>query len=77
MLISLLEVRQEGEGVIKGRTWRTLRVPDQRHGGKVIHDVKDVLGRSQGLYPERFGSHWWPSSSLIVSSGSLGKFLSQ
>ena len=32
MLISQLEVRQEG-GVKKGGTWRTLRVPDRRHGG--------------------------------------------
>ena len=32
MLISLLEVCQE-LGVKKGGTWRTLRVPDQRHGG--------------------------------------------
>ena len=33
MLISLLEVCQEG-GVKKGATWRTLRVPDRRHGGQ-------------------------------------------
>ena len=32
MLISLLEVCQEW-GVKKGGTWRTLKVPDQRHGG--------------------------------------------
>ena len=32
VLISLLEVCQEG-GVKKGGTWRTLRVPDRRHGG--------------------------------------------
>ena len=32
VLISQLEVRQEG-GVMKGGTWRTLRVPHQRHGG--------------------------------------------
>ena len=32
VLISLLEVCQEG-GVKKGCTWRTLRVPDRRHGG--------------------------------------------
>ena len=32
VLISQLEVRQEG-GVKKGGTWRTLRVPDRRHGG--------------------------------------------
>ena len=32
VLISQLEVCQEG-GVKKGGTWRTLRVPDQRHGG--------------------------------------------
>ena len=38
MLISLLEVCQEW-GVKKGGTWRTLRVPDQRHGGKVNPDV--------------------------------------
>ena len=31
VLISQLEVCQEG-GVKKGVTWRTLRVPDQRHG---------------------------------------------
>ena len=30
--ISHLEVCQEG-GVKKGGTWRTWRVPDQRHGG--------------------------------------------
>ena len=30
--ISQLEVCQEGGGVKKGGTWRTLRVPDQRHG---------------------------------------------
>ena len=33
MLISLLEVFQEW-GVKKGGTWRTLRVPDHRHGGQ-------------------------------------------
>ena len=33
MLISLLEVRQEG-GVKKGVTWRTLRVPDRRLRGQ-------------------------------------------
>ena len=33
VLISQLEVCQEG-GVKKGGTWRTLRVPDQRHGGQ-------------------------------------------
>ena len=32
VLIFQLEVRQEG-GVKKGCTWRTLRVPDRRHGG--------------------------------------------
>ena len=32
VLISQLEVCQEG-GVKKAGTWRTLRVPDQRHGG--------------------------------------------
>ena len=31
VLISQLEVCQEG-GVKKGGTWRTLRVPHQRHG---------------------------------------------
>ena len=31
MLISQVEVCQEG-GVKKGGTWRTLRVPDRRHG---------------------------------------------
>ena len=31
VLISQLEVCQEG-GVKKGGTWRTLRVPDQKHG---------------------------------------------
>ena len=33
VLISLLEVSQEWE-VKKVGTWRTLRVPDQRHGGQ-------------------------------------------
>ena len=33
VLISQLEVSQEGEVKNRG-TWRTLRVPDQRHGGK-------------------------------------------
>ena len=33
MLISLLEVCQEGGGVKKVATWRTVRVPDQRYGG--------------------------------------------
>ena len=33
VLISQLEVCQEG-GVKKGGTWRTLGVPDWRHGGK-------------------------------------------
>ena len=33
VLISQLEVCQEG-GVKKGGTWRTLRVPDQRLGGR-------------------------------------------
>merc|ERR1712219_31212 len=32
MLISLLEVYQEG-GVKKGGPWRTLMFPDRRHGG--------------------------------------------
>ena len=32
VLISQLEEGQEG-GVKKGGTWRTLRVPDRRHGG--------------------------------------------
>ena len=32
VLISQLEVCLEG-GVKKGCTWRTLRVPDRRHGG--------------------------------------------
>ena len=32
VLISLLKVCQEGGGVKKGGTWRTLRVPDWRHG---------------------------------------------
>ena len=32
MLMSQLEVCQEG-GVKKEGTWRTLRVPDWRHGG--------------------------------------------
>ena len=31
VLISQIEVCQE-EGVKKGGTWRTFRVPDQRHG---------------------------------------------
>ena len=31
VLISQIEVRQEG-WVKKGGTWRTFRVPDQRHG---------------------------------------------
>ena len=34
LLISLLEVCQEGGGVKKGSTWRMLMVPDQRLGGK-------------------------------------------
>ena len=37
VLISQLEVYQEGgsrRGVKKGGTWRTLRVPDRRHGGQ-------------------------------------------
>ena len=33
VLISQLEVCQEG-GVKKWGTWRTLRVPDRRHGGQ-------------------------------------------
>ena len=33
VLISQLEGCQEG-GVMKGGTWRTLRVPDGRHGGQ-------------------------------------------
>ena len=33
MLISQLEVCQE-VGVKKGDTWRTLEVPDRRHGGQ-------------------------------------------
>ena len=32
VLIAQSEVCQEG-GVKKGGTWRTLRVPDRRHGG--------------------------------------------
>ena len=34
VLISQLEVCQEGGGVKKRGTWRTLGVPDQRHGGQ-------------------------------------------
>ena len=33
VLISQLEVCQEGGGQ-EGGTWRTLRVPDRRHGGQ-------------------------------------------
>ena len=33
VLISQLKVHQKG-GVKKGGTWRILRVPDQRHGGR-------------------------------------------
>ena len=33
MLISLLKVNQE-QGVKKGDTWRTLMIPDRKHGGK-------------------------------------------
>ena len=33
VLISLLEVCREGGGVKQGATWRTLRDPDQGHGG--------------------------------------------
>ena len=33
VLMSQLEEGQEGGGVKKGGTWRTLRVPDHRHGG--------------------------------------------
>ena len=33
VLIAQSKVCQEG-GVKKGGTWRTLRVPDRRHGGK-------------------------------------------
>ena len=33
VLISQLEVCQEG-GVKKGGTWRTLGIPDRRHGGQ-------------------------------------------
>ena len=34
VLISQLEVCQEGGGVMKGGTWGTLGVPDQRYGGQ-------------------------------------------
>ena len=34
MLTSQLEVWQEGGGVKKGNTWRTLMVPDRRDGGQ-------------------------------------------
>ena len=34
VLISQLEVCQEGGGVKKGSTWRMLMVPDQRHRGQ-------------------------------------------
>ena len=34
VLISQLEEGQEGGGVKKWGTWRTLRVPDRRHGGQ-------------------------------------------
>ena len=34
VLISLWDVCQEGRRVKKGGTWRTLRVPDRRHGGQ-------------------------------------------
>ena len=34
VLISILEVCQERGGVKKGGTWRTLGVPDRRHGGQ-------------------------------------------
>ena len=42
VLISQLEVCQEG-GVKKAGTWRTLRVPDGRHGGMVIPDVMNDI----------------------------------
>ena len=41
VLISLLEVCQEG-GVKMGGTWRTLRVPDQRHMEDMV--ILDVMG---------------------------------
>ena len=55
MWISQLEVHQE-RGVKKGGTWRTLRVPDQRLGDRVILDNMDYLGRPQISYPESFVS---------------------
>ena len=53
MLISQLEVCQEG-GVTKGGTWRTLRVPDRRHGGQGDPDVMNHVFLPQGRYPEYF-----------------------
>ena len=55
MLISLLEGCQEL--VVKKRgTLRMLRVPDRHLEGRVIHDILDDLGRTQGSYPESFVS---------------------
>ena len=53
VLISQLEVCQEGR-VKKGGTWRTLGVPDQRHGGLVIPNVMNHVFLPKGRYPENF-----------------------
>ena len=56
VLISLLEVCQEG-GHQEGGTWRTLRVPDRRHGGH-IWSIKRLWMYLvvQGSYPKSFVS---------------------
>ena len=53
MLISQLEVCQEW-GVKKGGTWRTLKVPDLKHGRQVIPDTMNNVFLPQGIYPENF-----------------------
>ena len=56
MLISLLEVCQEC-WVKNGGIWRTLRVPDQRHGDmedRVILDVGDDVSLPSGRCLESF-----------------------
>ena len=53
MLISLLEVCQEG-GVLRGGTWRMLRVPDNYLEDRVILDVVDDFVFPKGRYSESF-----------------------
>ena len=52
VFISQLDVCQEGVGVKDRGTWRTLRVPDQRHGGHGMFNVMRYVFIPKGIYTE-------------------------